>query len=117
MHTAPVGARCCDNCDLKAFPVEIIEFYDPEKLKTGRRARSSPELTRLATGWLKSLQDTIVKQDWGTQSFITGRDIIDDKTVALLASCAAFINSEDDIKSRIRWRWGEKYGTEIVAAL
>lgn len=117
MHTGPVGARCCDNCDPKAFPVETIDFYDPEKLKAGRRARSDPELTRLATGWLKSLRETIVKRDWGVQSFITGRDIIDDKTVALLASSAAFINSEEDLKSRFRWRWGEKYSPEIVGTL
>ena len=116
---APSGARCCDNCNPNLFPVDTIRLTDPNQLQLpGRSRKSPPEVFEAVQQELQVLREKFVTDLYGhSQLLITGKMILQDDIIAVLAERARSIVSVNALKQRVYWHFANQFGNDIVQAV
>ncbi|KAF8176222.1 P-loop containing nucleoside triphosphate hydrolase protein [Mycena galopus ATCC 62051] len=108
---------CCDNCNPEAFEVENIALVGGPQLKTGRKTTSSAELENAVKQKLKEVRREIIKTHYPNQHFLTGKAIITDTVVDVLAKRARLVTSVHTLLQQTRWVHAPKYGEIVVNAI
>ncbi|THU86498.1 P-loop containing nucleoside triphosphate hydrolase protein, partial [Dendrothele bispora CBS 962.96] len=87
LFPAPLGARCCDNCNPDLFPAEFITVKSIHPTCAGRGLGAPTEqLKNAIEKALRSWRSHIISQDYPNQQIITGRQILADDVIERIAS-------------------------------
>ncbi|KAJ7127539.1 P-loop containing nucleoside triphosphate hydrolase protein [Mycena crocata] len=118
-YPVPANARCCDNCSPDLFPVETVRLIGGLQLKAGRRryAKATEELIADTKKTLKQLREDIVEQDYPDGLIITGKIILSDTVIEVIALHVREITSLESLMNTVRWHWAPRYGSKVVAAI
>jgi hypothetical protein len=108
---------CCDNCDPEKLAVERVALVGGQKLKTGRREKSSPELEDAVREKLHWARKQIIADHFPRQHFLTGEAILADDIVDTLAQRARHITSVDTLLQQSRWSQATRFGDFVVKAI
>ncbi|KAK0435752.1 P-loop containing nucleoside triphosphate hydrolase protein [Armillaria borealis] len=114
----PPDPRCCDNCNPAQFPVDTILVTGDDRLKSGRKARSSEEIHDAVRAALLVLREHLAERQFGPdQVWFTGESILQESVIEILAQRAPLINSVTSISDYVKWAWAEKYGSDVLMAI
>ncbi len=91
--------RCCDNCHPDEFPIDTIVIEGERLLKTGRTVTIMEEVYDAVSEALRSLRQEISQTDFAGQVLITGRSILPDNVIQVLAQRAPLLASVDSIRT------------------
>lgn len=108
---------CCDNCDPEEFKIETIVLGGENRLKTGRKGTSSPELETAVRKKLEDVREQIVASEYPDQHFLTGNVILADDVVDSLAKRARLVTSVETMLQQTRWIHAPRYGDRVVEAI
>ncbi|KAF8829544.1 hypothetical protein HHX47_DHR3000514 [Lentinula edodes] len=116
---APLGSRCCDNCEPLQFPVEAIRLTDPDQLRLpGRAQKSSPEVAEAVRSQLLVLREKLVADIYGSDQYmVTGKMILPAEIINVLAKRARFVDSVEALKQCVYWHFAHEFGNDVVLVL
>ncbi|KAJ7107392.1 P-loop containing nucleoside triphosphate hydrolase protein [Mycena epipterygia] len=116
-YPVPPGARCCDNCTPDLFPIETVRLEGGSQLRSGRRRKAPEELVDEARETLRTLRDAIARREYPSGYIITGKILMSNQIIEVLAPRARDITSVDTLAETVRWHWAPTYGEEVVEAI
>ncbi|KAJ3925100.1 MAG: P-loop containing nucleoside triphosphate hydrolase protein [Lentinula lateritia] len=119
LFPAPLGSRCCNNCEPLQFPVEAIRLTDPDQLRLpGRAQKSSPEVAEAVRSQLLVLREKLVADIYGPDQYmVTGKMILSDEIINVLAERARFVDSVEALKQCVYWHFAHEFGNDVVLVL
>lgn len=101
------------------FPTPTIRLNDPNQLRLpGRLRKSSPELAAAVHERLCLFRDHLCEELYGSdQCLVTGKMILQDEIVDVLAERARRITSLEALRASVYWHFSQEYGEAVVEAI